>query len=125
MNEETSKSDIDRVGLSETSRLILEELVADGHFKDAISGYRMAISFSIFKEVEFKEHAVNRPAGHMYLISQLDPEGIFGLLIEEMYPEFEKLVLRSGDDQIINILKEFPKESLSRIEKIFGQIKNR
>ena len=90
MNEETSKSDIDRVGLSETSRLILEELVADGHFKDAISGYRMAISFSIFKEIEFKEHAVNRPAGHMYLISQLDPEGIFGLLIEEMYPEFQK-----------------------------------
>ena len=90
MNEETSKNDIDRVGLSETSRLILEELVADGHFKDAISGYRMAISFSIFKEIEFKEHAVNRPAGHMYLISQLDPEGIFGLLIEEMYPEFQK-----------------------------------
>ena len=26
----------------------------------------------------------------MYLISQLDPEGIFGLLIEEMYPEFQK-----------------------------------
>ena len=90
MNEETSKSDIDRVGLSETSRLILEEMVADGHFKDAISGYRMAISFSIFKKVEVKEHAVNRPAGHMYLISQLDPEGIFGLLIEEMYPEFQK-----------------------------------
>ena len=26
----------------------------------------------------------------MYIISQLDPEGIFGLLIEEMYPEFQK-----------------------------------
>ena len=75
MNEETSKNDIDRVGLSETSRLILEELVADGHFKDAISGYRMAISFSIFKEVEFKEHAVNNQRATCILSVSLTLKG--------------------------------------------------
>ena len=89
MNEESSKNDFDRVGLSENSRIILEELVADGHFKDAISGYRLAISFSIFKGIEFEDHAVIRPAGHMYLISQLDPDGIFALLIDEMHPELK------------------------------------
>lgn len=110
MIEETSKSDIDRVGLSETSRLVLEELVADGHFKDAVSGYRMAISFSIFKEIEFKEHMVNRPAGHMYLISQLDPEGIFGVLIDEIYPEFQKERYRTLEklaDLGLPILKDY------------------
>ena len=87
MNDLTSKTDIDRVGLSEMSRIALDELVADGHFKDGISGYRLAISFAVMRKVNFEEHTVNRPAGHMYLISQLDPDRVFGSLIDEVYPE--------------------------------------
>lgn len=95
MHNEATKSDIDRVGLSEGSRVILEELVADGHFKDAISGYRLAISFSIFNQIKFTHHSVNRPAGHMYLISQLDPEGVFRMLIDEIYPDLKAERYRS------------------------------
>ena len=86
MSDFIEKNDIDRVGLSVDSRAALDELVSDGLFKDSISGYRLAISFAVTRDVDFDQHEVNRPAGHMYLISQLDPDGVLAELVSELYP---------------------------------------
>ena len=95
MSEVSARGDVDRVGLSERSKFVLDEMVSDGHFKDALSGYRMAISFAIYKNIEFIQHSVNRPGGHMYLISQLDPDGCLGLLIDEIHPQLSSEKYRS------------------------------
>ena len=42
---------------------------------------------------------------------------------EMIYPDFEEIILQSGDEAIINILKEFPKEALSRMLDIADQIR--
>lgn len=86
MEEVLSKNDIDRVGLSEESRLALDELIADGLFKDSLSCYRMAISLALTKKIDVSDHVVVRPAGHMYLISQLDPDGFLAIAVSELIP---------------------------------------
>lgn len=89
------RNDADRVGLSESSRIILEELVSDRYFKDNMSAYRMAFSFAIYNNIDISEHSVYRPQGHMYLISQIDPKGHIANVIKELYPSLDKEVYRS------------------------------
>ena len=86
--EAQTRKDIDRVGLSEESRMALDALHQDGYFKDLVSAYRLAVSFAITKELNFLEHNVERMnQSHMYLISQVDPHGAFATTIEELYPD--------------------------------------
>ena len=61
----SNKNDIDRLGLSEESRLALDELIADDLFKDSLSCYRMAISLALTKKIDVSDHVVVRPTGHM------------------------------------------------------------
>lgn len=104
------RKDTDRVGLSEEGRLALEELEGDGFLKDKLSGYRLAISVAIEKSLDISQHVVNRPAGHMYLQSQLDPEGVFSRVIDEIYPELQHEKYRTleklADLGIIHLNKE-------------------
>ena len=95
MIEKSSRNDLDRVGLSEKGRTALDELVTDGYFKDALSCYRLAISISISRKVAIPTSDVIRPTGHMYLISQLDPDGVLGTVIEELFPELGKQKYRT------------------------------
>jgi len=88
LHDSTHRKDIDRVGLSASSRLALDELVLDGHFKDSISCYRFAVALAIKENLDIQNHKVERPAGHMYLISQFDPESAFAAVIEELMPEY-------------------------------------
>ena len=107
--ESQSKSDIDRVGLSEESRIILDELVEEGHFKDALSAYRLAISSAILCNEKIEDHEVNRPAGHMYLISQLDPDQVIATVIEELFPQYSSHKYRMAEkfaDKGVRLLKD-------------------
>ena len=109
-NEELPhKSDIDRVGLSEESRLALDELIADDLFKDSLSCYRMAISLALTKKIDVSDHVVVRPAGHMYLISQLDPDGFLAVAVSELIPNVGKQRYRPLEklaDRGVLMLKE-------------------
>ena len=89
MTETLTQNDIDRVGLSEKSKNILDNLVAEGYFKDSLSVYRLAVSLAIKNQIDIFEHKVNRPQGHMYLISQVDPNSIFAIVIAELFPEYK------------------------------------
>ncbi|MDA8915242.1 hypothetical protein N9J51_03160 [Alphaproteobacteria bacterium] len=90
MEENISQNDIDRVGLSDDSRGILDELVADGFFKDNLTAYRLATSLSIYNKVDIANHHVTRSHGHMYLISQIDPNGVFAVTISELFPNYSE-----------------------------------
>ena len=94
MPETKDQNDRDRVGLNEESRQILDELIADGFFKDAIDAYRLAAALAIEKRVEIKDHQVQME-GHMYLRSQIDPDGHFGDSIAEIFPEYSSIKLRA------------------------------
>ena len=91
----TNQRDIDRVGLSESSRYALDELEGEGYLKDKLSGYRLAISYAIKNNIDIEEHKVVRNTGHMYLISQVDPDGIFATVIDELYPQFSQAKYRA------------------------------
>lgn len=110
MNDLISKNDIDRVGLSEKSRLVLDELVDDGFFKDALSAYRLATSLSVFKKLDVSSHEVIRPSGHMYLISQLDPDGVLATVVSELFPNYQnqkyRLIERFADLGILMLQEE-------------------
>ena len=86
--------DRDRVGLSEAGRYALDQLVTDGHFKDHISGYRFAIASAILAKVDASSHEVIWPSGHMYLVSQLDPDGVLCTTVEHLYPEYASIKVR-------------------------------
>ena len=81
------KRDTDRVGLSLEGRMRLDEIMADGHFKDNISCYRFAVAVALRQNTDIDKHVVVRPTGHMYLISQIDPDGIIGKVLEEINPK--------------------------------------
>jgi hypothetical protein len=83
------KRDTDRVGLSQEGRILLDEVMADGHFKDNMSCYRFAVSIALRENVDIENHVVVRPQGHMYLISQIDPDGIIGKVIGEINPKLK------------------------------------
>ena len=69
--------------------------MADDLFKDNLSAYRLAVSLAIHKRIDIKEHQVNRGASHMYLISQVDPDGIFSNVIETLFPEYKNQKYRA------------------------------
>ena len=93
-NEEL-KRDTDRVGLSQEGRILLEEIMADGHFKDSMSCYRFAVSIALRENIDIEKHVVVRPQGHMYLISQIDPDGIIGKVIGEINPKVKAVKYRA------------------------------
>ena len=96
MNETVSEGkDVGRFGLSSESRLALDEMVADGFFKDDMACYRLAVSLGIFYKLDISSHKVNDPKGHMYLISQLDPHGIFARVIGDLFPKYENTRYRA------------------------------
>lgn len=111
MEELPNKNDIDRVGLGEESRLALDELIADGLFKDSLSCYRMAISLALTKKIDVSDHVVVRPAGHMYLISQLDPDGVLATAVSELIPNVENQRYRTleklADRGVLLLKQEF------------------
>ena len=90
MADQSTRNDIDRVGLTEKSRQALDELVNDGYFKDSLSGYRLAVSLAIKNQIDISDHTVIRPQGHMYLISQVDPDSIFATVISELFPQYKE-----------------------------------
>lgn len=92
---EKVKKDIDRVGLSENSRFALDQLMADGHFKDMLSAYRLATALALTKKIDISEHHVDRHSGHMYLISQVDPDGVLARVIKELFPNLNDQEYRS------------------------------
>jgi len=75
------KRDTDRVGLSLEGRMRLDEIMADGHFKDNISCYRFAVAVALRQNTDIDKHVV------VYLISQIDPDGIIGKVLEEINPK--------------------------------------
>ena len=85
MSEDYQKKDLDRLGLSEKSRMILDELVSDDYFKDGLSAYRLAISYIVYNKIDVDNHQMKR-AGDMYKISQLDPESTLATIVAENYP---------------------------------------
>ena len=113
MTEGTLRGDIDRVGLSDKAKRILEELVIEECFKDNLSCYRLAISLAIKNKIDISEHIVKRPPGHMYLISQVDPEGIFAKVIVELFPQYKDIKYRAlekfADLGIVYLQKEIEK----------------
>ena len=42
---------------------------------------------------------------------------------EQMAPELEKKILRSGDEFLINLLKTVPEESYGKLARMMGEIK--
>ena len=90
MAEIQQRKDVDRLSLSVNSRRILDELISDDFFKDGVDGIRMAVSYAITKKLDIKNyHITDRVAHDMYKVSQIDPDGIFGRVISEIYPEYE------------------------------------
>ena len=107
------RKDVDRVGLSESSRLKLDELVHDGIFKDNLSCYRFAVSLALYADLDISSHEVNRPQGHMYLISQVDPENIFKKVIVELLPDYA--------DQPYRALEKLADLGLSDVQKRYHE----
>jgi len=109
------KNDIDRLGLSDESRQVFDELLADGYFKDGLSCYRLAVSVAIKNNIQVSSHSVKRPQGHMYLISQFDPEGIFAAVIIDLFPEFKeekyRFLEKFADLGMIFLQKEIDKNN--------------
>ena len=93
MNEE--RKDTDRLGLSERSRQILDEIQADCNFNSSLSIYRLAVACGIYEKVDISNHIVNRPSGHMYLISQFDPDNIFANVIDNLFPHLKSQKYRA------------------------------
>ena len=47
------------------------------------------------EEIDISNHNVVRPAGHMYLQSQIDPDGIFATAIAETNPRYKNIKYRA------------------------------
>lgn len=92
---ENLQRDTDRVGLSEEGLNALNVLMSDGNFKDRMACYRFATSVALKENLDISGHTVNRPAGHMYLQSQIDPEGFLGFAIAEINPRFGAIKYRA------------------------------
>jgi hypothetical protein len=90
-----SRKDIDRVGLSEAGANALEIVMQDGHFKDKIACYRFAVALALKEDIDISNHNVVRPTGHMYLQSQIDPDGIFATAIAETNPRYKSIKYRA------------------------------
>ena len=94
MPDSEQRNDIDRVGLSDKSRAILDEIMADSVFKDGVDAYRLAAALAIKHGVDISEHTVKRQ-NHIYLQSQIDPNQIFGEVITAKFPQFKDQKYRS------------------------------
>ena len=92
---EEYQKDIDRVGLSEEGHNALIGIMDDDHFKDKMSCYRFSIAIALRERLDIRSHNVIRPSGHMYLISQIDPDGYFGVAIEELNPSLKHIKYRA------------------------------
>lgn len=92
---DVSQKDIDRVGLSEAGTNALEIVMQEGHFKNQMACYRFAVALAIKEEVDITNHSVMRPAGHMYLQSQIDPDGIFATAIAETNSKYKNVKYRA------------------------------
>ena len=90
-----SQKDIDRVGLSEAGTNALEIVMQEGHFKNQMACYRFSVALAIKEEIDISNHIVNRPAGHMYLQSQIDPDGIFATAIAETNSKYKNVKYRA------------------------------
>ena len=91
----SAQKDIDRVGLSEAGANAMEIVMQDGHFKNQMACYRFAIGLALKEEIDISNHNVVRPAGHMYLQSQIDPDGIFATAIAETNPRYKNIKYRA------------------------------
>ena len=108
MSENEQRGDTDRVGISDESRLLLDEMMADGFFKDAVDAYRLAAAQAIAKNIDIGTHSVKRE-GHMYLISQVDPDHVFGEVISARFPKYGRNRYRALEkfaDVGMRLLKE-------------------
>lgn len=94
MADEEQRGDIDRVGLSDESRVIFDEIMADGLFKDGVDAYRLAAAIAIWHDVDIRNHVVKRQ-NHIYLQSQVDPDQNFGAVIAARFPEYSRQRYRS------------------------------
>ncbi len=122
MQDEQPKKDVDRLSLSVDSRRVLEELISDEYFKDGVDGIRMAVSFSISKKIDIKNYTLTDRVPHdMYKISQIDPEGIFGQVISEVFPEYQKEKYRSLEKFADLGLKLMSKEILKKGSLVFWE----
>ena len=90
-----TQKDIDRVGLSEAGTSAMEIVMQDGHFKNQMACYRFAVAFALKEKVDISNHIVVRPAGHMYLQSQIDPDGIFAIAIAETNANYKNVKYRA------------------------------
>lgn len=92
---ENEQKDTDRVGLSEEGLHALNILMADGHFKNQMASYRFAVAVALKERLDISSHTVQRPAGHMYLQSQIDPDGVIGNAISELNPISKSIKYRA------------------------------
>ena len=93
---DVNQRDIDRVGLSEAGTNALEIVMQEGHFKNQMACYRFAVALAIREKVDISSHNVVRPAGHhMYLQSQIDPDGIFATAIAETNSKYKNVKYRA------------------------------
>lgn len=90
-----TQKDIDRVGLSEAGSNAMEIVMQDGHFKNQMACYRFSVALALKEKVDISNHHVVRPAGHMYLQSQIDPDGIFATAIAETNPKYKNVKYRA------------------------------
>ena len=76
-NQQSSIRDTDRIHLSKQNKLFLDELVADGFFKDGLSAVRYATSYALKCKLNYQAHKISdRTENHIYLVSQVDPDGL-------------------------------------------------
>ena len=94
MRDSEQKGDIDRVGLSDSSRVLFDEILADKFFKDGVDAYRLAAALAINEGLNINDHVVKRQ-NHIYLQSQVDPEQILGEVIAARYPQYARQRYRS------------------------------
>ena len=108
MPEAGQKGDIDRVGLSDASRTLFDEIIADNYFRDGVDAYRLAAALAISQDVDISDHVVKRQ-NHIYLLSQVDPDQVFGEVIAARFPKYARQKYRSLEkfaDLGMSILKK-------------------